>query len=151
MRRLIIKPNPAWNEFTDPARYHTHIRLDDGTEPRLKLSGFSHFGELGGLRHIPVGLPEIASIILFPEHEATDWQRLAVAGSPEKRIRMTYAQWMAMLAAHKINLVRVWAFDLNEGDTYPFFHTFGSDQYDLVTASNNFSNVIAHQAVKDAV
>jgi len=134
MRRLIIKPNPAFNATTDPSRFHTHLRLDNGTEPRLKLSGFSYFGEIAGLRHINPG----PSVVLFPEHNATDWPRLAVAGSPETRIRMTYAQWLAMLAAHKINLVRIWAFDLNESDSYPFHHTFGSDQYDLNVASTRY-------------
>ncbi len=137
MRRLIVKPNPAWNDSTNPARFHTHIRLDNGTEPRLKLSGFSYFGEIGGLRHIPVGLDAGGSVVLFPEHEATDWQRVT-GGQSSNRIRLLYSQYLAMLAAHDVNLVRVWLFDLNEGDSYPFFHLFGADKYDLNKASTRY-------------
>jgi hypothetical protein len=135
MRRLIIKPNPAWNESADPSRFHTHIRLENGTEPRLKLSGFSYFGEIGALRHIPIPSPD-GSVVLFPEHEATDWQRLT--SQQTNKIRLTYAQYLALLAAHDVNLVRVWLFDLNEGDSYPFFHLFGADKYDLNKASTRY-------------
>lgn len=133
MRRLIVKPNPAWHEQTSPARFHTHIKLENNSEPRLQLAGFSYFGELGGMRHIPDG----DHVILYPEHEAADWKRVIVSGAPN-RIRATYAQWLAMLAAHRVNLVRVWLFDFVEADSYPFFHRFGSDQYDLLRTSQRY-------------
>ena len=135
MRRLIVRPNPAWNDSTNPARFHTFIDLGNNNVQRLQLAGFSYFGEVGGVRHIPAG----KYIVLYPEHDAGDWQRVINGGLPAATpIRATYAQWLAMLAAHRVNLVRIWLFDFLEGDSYPFFHQFGSDQYDLNRASQRY-------------
>src|SRR5688572_30482121 len=112
MRRIIVKQNTAQTN-SNPARYHTHLRLDDGTEPQLKLAGFSYFGEVNGLRHIP----EDNYIVLYSDRNTPDWDRVLNQGSPEKRIRMTYTQWLQMLATHKVNLVRIWPFDLTEADS----------------------------------
>src|SRR5215208_1180957 len=69
MRQLIIKPNPSPTD-ANPAKYHTHLRLEDGTEPRLKLAGFSYFGDGGGDRHLPVDpVP-----LLYTDRNTPNWE-----------------------------------------------------------------------------
>ncbi len=133
MRRLIIKPNPTASD-ADPAKYHTHIHLDDGSEPRIILAGFSYFGEIGGLRHIP---PD-KHVVLYPERDGDDWKRVLKWGSSDEHIRCTFRPWLKFLADHHVNLVRAWVFDLNEADSYPFFHRFGQSLYNLQAQSTRY-------------
>jgi hypothetical protein len=131
--RLVINQNTAPNP-SDPAKYHTYLHHDDGSESRLTLAGFSYFGEIGGLRHIPAD----GHVVLYPDRNGDDWDRVLKQSSSDSHIRLTFAEWLAMLADFHVNLARVWVFDANEADSYPFFHLFDAEQYNLDVASSRY-------------
>lgn len=137
-RKLFVKLNPNRTD-ANPAKYHVWMRdysTNPPTDSRFQLSGFSYFGEVGGLRHIPEG-PEY--VVLYPDRNSPD-RVVSVAGTPpQPGIRRTYAQYLAHLAAHKVTMVRTWAFEpYNPAESYPFFHHFGSDQYNLDVISTRY-------------
>lgn len=131
MRRLVIRPNTGVPGVDPVVKYGIFLEQNRAFTP-LQLAGFSYFGEIGGHRHIEGDVP-----VLYPDRNSPEWTGV-IRSDSAKPVRATYAQWLALLAEKKVNLVRVWVFDVNEADSYPFFHHFNAEQYNLQLPSSRY-------------
>jgi|GEM_PF-4611087 len=133
--RLFIKSNGT-------ARPRYSIWLDrDGAQKEIRLAGFSFYGEVGGLRQRPASM----FVELTPDTGAAnpDWQS-ALSHDASTSIVMSYSQWIAFLADHKVSHSRIFCFPEVQCRQYPVFRYGPSApanqrlKYDLTKKGNAY-------------
>jgi len=119
--RLFIKPRAS-------GRPRYQIWIDrNGVQQEIRFAGFSYYGEVSGL----LDPPSSDFVELMPDHDPPNenWQ-VALAHPNNTTVVMTYGQWMAFLADHRVNQTRLFCFPEVFCDDYPILRVVGG-KYNL--------------------